>query len=165
MIVPENLYNGANAMALRKALTEERGPLLLRGFENAKNYWFPDIDSRAKFCLYASPPGPKGNHCIDAAFCIRSEEELRDLPSKVSLPSWMAQEIGGEALAIPEIRSELELEILAKLYSAYPRFKQEYEGFGGPRPYARDLDMGNDPPLPAMLSALSDRSTRGPNHD
>jgi hypothetical protein len=144
MIVPENLYNGANAMALRKALTEERGPLLLRGLENAKNYWFPDIDSRAKFCLYASPPGPKGNHCIDAAFCIRSEEELRDLPSKVSLPSWMAQEIGGEALAIPEIRSELELEILAKLYSAYPRFKQEYEGLGGPRPYARDLDMGND---------------------
>ena len=26
MIVPENLYNGANAMALRKALTEERRP-------------------------------------------------------------------------------------------------------------------------------------------
>jgi hypothetical protein len=38
MIVPENLYNGANAMALRKQLTESRGPLMLRGFENAKKF-------------------------------------------------------------------------------------------------------------------------------
>ncbi|MFU8886068.1 MAG: Eco57I restriction-modification methylase domain-containing protein [Cyanobacteriota bacterium] len=144
MIVPENLYNGANAMALRKVLTEERGPLLLRGFENAKKYWFPDVHSAAKFCLFASPPRPKGEHSIDAAFCIRTEKQLKELPGKVSLPSWIAQEIGGEALAIPEIRSSLELAIIEKLYAAYPRFKEGYEKLGGPRPYAAEIHMGND---------------------
>lgn len=144
MIVPENLYNGANAMALRKALTEERGPLLLRGFENAKNHWFPDIDSRAKFCMYSSPPDRVGDNSIDAAFCIRNEQQLKELPSRVSLPSWMAQEIGGEALAIPEIRSSLELAIIEKLYAAYPRFKEGYANHGGPRPYSAELHMGND---------------------
>jgi hypothetical protein len=144
MIVPENLYNGANAMALRQQLIEERGPLLLRGFENAKNYWFPDIDSRAKFCLFVSPRGTKGNNRVDAAFCIRTEQQLRELTSQVSLPSWLASEIGGEALAIPEVRSSLELGIIEKLYRTYPRFKDGYGQLGGSRPYARELDMGNE---------------------
>lgn len=144
MIVPENLYNGANAMALRKQLTEVRGPLLLRGFENAKSYWFPDIDSRAKFCMYVSPDGPTGVNPIDSAFCIRSEQQLKELPGRVSLPSWVATEIGGEALAIPEIRSSLELGIIEKLYRAYPRFKDGYEKLRGARPYATELHMGNE---------------------
>jgi len=144
MIVPENLYNGANAMALRKELMEERGPLLLRGFENAKKHWFPDIDSRAKFCLFVSPSGPKGENQVDAAFCIRTEQQLKELSGKISLPSWMAREIGGEALALPEIRSSLELAIIEKLYAAYPRFQDGYGTLGGTRPYARELDMGNE---------------------
>ena len=131
MIVPENLYNGANAMALRKQLTEGRGPLILRGFENAKKFWFPDIDSRAKFCLYVSPSSPKGDNPVDVAFCIRTEQQLKELPGKASLPSWVAKEIGGEALAIPEIRSSLELDIIEKLYRAYPRFKDGYEKLRG----------------------------------
>jgi hypothetical protein len=141
MIVPENLYNGANAMALRKVLTEERGPLQLRGFENAKKHWFPDIDSRSKFCLYISPSGPKGEHDIDAAFCIHNDQQLKELASRVTLPRWMAREIGGEALAIPEIRSRLEVEILNKLYSAYPSFSSSYCATPGSRPYEREIDM------------------------
>ena len=141
MIVPENLYNGANAMALRKQLTEERGPLTLRGFENAKKFWFPDIHSAAKFCLYVSPSGPKGENQVDAAFCIRNEQQLRELPGKVSLPSWIAREIGGEALALPEIRSSLELAIIEKLYAAYPRFQDGYGRLGCSRPYATELHM------------------------
>ncbi len=144
MVVPENLYNGANAMALRRELTERRGPLLLRGFENAKNHWFLAIDSRSKFCLFVSPPSPPGEYGIDAAFCIRTNEQLRELSNKVLIPGWVCKEIGGEALAIPEIRSTLEVEILEKLYAAYPRFSDGYTKLIGGRPYARELDMGND---------------------
>jgi hypothetical protein len=144
MIVPENLYNGANATALRKQITEKRGPLTLRGFENAKKFWFPDIHSAAKFCFFVSPSAPRGDNRVDAAFCIKNEKQLRELSGRVSLPSWMAQEIGGEALAIPEIRSSLELEIIEKLYRAYPRFKDGYEKLGGTRPYATELHMGNE---------------------
>ncbi len=143
MVVPENLYNGANAMALRRELTERRGPLLLRGFENANKHWF-DIHSAAKFCLFVSPPNPVGEHRIDAAFCIRTDRQLRELPNRVLIPAWVANEIGGEALAIPEIRSTLEIDILEKLYGAYPRFSEGYAKLPGGRPYAAEIHMGND---------------------
>jgi hypothetical protein len=117
---------------------------LLRGFENAKNHWFEVIDSRSKFCLFVSPPGPVGEHGIDAAFCIRTDQQLRDLPNKAFIPGWVSKEIGGEALAIPEIRSSLEVEILEKLYSAYPRFSDGYAKLRRGRPYAAELHMGND---------------------
>jgi hypothetical protein len=94
--------------------------------------------------LFVSPNGPKGDNRVDAIFCIKNEKQLKELSGRVSLPSWMAKEIGGEALAIPEIRSSLELEIIEKLYRAYPRFKDGYEKLGGSRPYARELDMGNE---------------------
>jgi hypothetical protein len=94
--------------------------------------------------LYVSPSGPKGDNRVDAAFCIRTEKQLKELPGKVSLPSWMAREIGGEALALPEIRSSLELAIIEKLYAAYPRFKDGYEKLKGARPYATELHMGNE---------------------
>jgi hypothetical protein len=144
MIVPENLYNGANAMALRKELAERRGPLLLRGFENAKKHWFPDVHTAAKFCMFVSPPSPTGEHAIDASFCIRTNQQLRDLPNRVSIPAWVSQEIGGEAIAIPEIRSALEVEILERLYNAYPRFSEGYAELGGQRPYAAELHTGNE---------------------
>ncbi|MEI7951284.1 MAG: N-6 DNA methylase [Synechococcaceae cyanobacterium ELA182] len=144
MVVPENLYNGANAMALRRELTERRGPLILRGFENTKNHWFEDIDSRSKFCLFVSPPRPVGDHGIDAAFCIRTDQQLKELPSKVVIPAWVNKEIGGDALAIPEIRSNLEVEILERLYAAYPRFSDGYAKLPGGRPYAAEVHMGND---------------------
>lgn len=144
MVVPENLYNGANAMALRQELTERRGPLLLRGFENARKHWFPDVHTAAKFCLFVSPPGPISDHGIDAAFCIRTDQQLKELPSKVVIPAWVSKEIGGDALAIPEIRSNLEVEILEKLYAAYPRFSDGYTKLPGGRPYAAEVHMGND---------------------
>ena len=144
MIVPENLYNGANAMALRRELIERRGPFLLRGFENTKSRWFQGIDSRSKFCLFVSPPGPAGKHQIDAAFCIRTDQQLKELPNRILIPDWVAKEIGGDALAIPEIRSNLEIEILEKLYAAYPSFKEGYANLPGGRPYAAEIHMGND---------------------
>ena len=144
MIVPENLYNGANAMALRKVLTESRGPLLLRGFENSKKYWFSDIDSRAKFCLFVSPHSPAGEYSIDAEFCIRTGQRLRESRNRVKIPPWINKEIGGEALAIPEIRSNLEINILEKIYEAYPPFCEGYAAISDQRPYAAELHTGNE---------------------
>jgi hypothetical protein len=46
--VPENLYNGANAAAIRARLFEGCSLHALIGFENTKRVWF-EIDTRAKF--------------------------------------------------------------------------------------------------------------------
>jgi type I restriction-modification system DNA methylase subunit len=49
--VPEGLYNGANATAIRQELFEAFRLERLAGFENTKGIWFPSIDTRMKFCL------------------------------------------------------------------------------------------------------------------
>jgi hypothetical protein len=55
-LVPENLYNGANASAIRKYLFDRMNLHRLVAFENTLKVWF-EIDSRQKFCLYAAQPG------------------------------------------------------------------------------------------------------------
>ena len=55
--MPEGLYNGANCMAIRRALYEACRLDRVYGFENANEVWFADIDSRMKFCLYAADIG------------------------------------------------------------------------------------------------------------
>ncbi|HEX8107487.1 MAG TPA: hypothetical protein VF516_07145, partial [Kofleriaceae bacterium] len=72
-IVPDGLYAGANSMAIRKQLFESFRLDLLLGFENAKEVWFPGVDSRAKFSLYAAQNG-ETTDVFRAAFCIRSPD-------------------------------------------------------------------------------------------
>ena len=55
-LVPENLYNGANASAIRNHLFDHMKLHRLVAFENTRQVWF-EIDSRQKFCLYAAQPG------------------------------------------------------------------------------------------------------------
>jgi hypothetical protein len=52
--VPEGLYNGANATAIRGELFDQRRLEKLAGFENSRGIWFPSIDTRTKFCLYVA---------------------------------------------------------------------------------------------------------------
>ena len=77
--VPENLYNGANAAAIRHHLFEHTGLSGLIAFENTKRVWF-DIDTRQKFCLYVAQPGGKTDS-FGAAFGVNSAEKLAALSS------------------------------------------------------------------------------------
>jgi len=100
---PENLYNGANAIAIRRHLFEKCRLHALIAFENAKKVWF-DTDSRAKFCLYTASPNA---HTEDfpAAFGINTVEKLLALQGKLpfDIPVSLVKEFSPEALAIAEV--------------------------------------------------------------
>src|SRR5258708_40075731 len=81
--VPENLYNGANATAIRRHLFEKCRLHALIAFENSRKVWF-DIHTAAKFCLYVASPGGC-TEVFAAAFGINSEEKLAALRTRLPL--------------------------------------------------------------------------------
>lgn len=141
--VPENLYNGANAAAIRSHLFEACQLHALVGFENTRQVWF-EIDTRAKFCLYAASPNGSTDN-FPAAFGVNSTEKLAALragfPFEVSVA--LVREFSPEALAIAEIAHPSDLAIASKLYARFPKFGDANAGSAG-RIYSRELDMGND---------------------
>jgi len=143
-IVPENLYNGANAMAIRKELFERFELKALYGFENAREVWFVGIDSRTKFCIYAARRGGATSF-FRAAFGLRTPATLREATSGAALqiPISIVAEFSPDALAVMEFRSQVEIDIARKMYSRWPKFGKEIESIPQ-REYMREVDMGND---------------------
>jgi hypothetical protein len=142
-VVPEGLYNGANCMAIRKALYETCQLETVLGFENTGEVWFKDIDTRMKFCVYAAKVGGSTD-AFRAAFNIRSHERLTRVRSGESLriPVRLVREFSPDALAIMELGSQQDIDIAAKMYR-WPAFGDETAG-PPRRVYMREIDMGTD---------------------
>ena len=141
--VPENLYNGANAAAIRRFLFDKCKLDRLVAFENTRKVWF-DIDTRAKFCLYVASPGSKTT-TFDAAFGINSEEKLAALSAglPIRMPISLVEEFSPEAFAIAEVAHPSDISVSRKLYARLPKFGSEQQA-AATREYMREIDMGND---------------------
>jgi len=141
-IVPDGLYAGANCMAIREALFT-RCTWGLLGFENAKGVWFPDVDTRAKFALYAARRGGT-TEAVEAAFVIRSPEALRFALAggTLKLPVTMVKEFSPDALAVMEFRSQRDIDIATKMYARWPKFGALVPGTTH-REYLREFESGH----------------------
>lgn len=142
--VPEGLYNGANATAIRKELFAKFRLESLAGFENTKGVWFPAIDTRMKFCLYVAW---KGGHTesIPAAFRVNTADKLQYLMARhtLSIPVAIVEEFSPDAMAVMEFAAQSEIDVCAKMYGRYPKFGAEIDGVPY-RHYMREVDMGTD---------------------
>lgn len=141
--VPENLYNGANAAAIRAHLFDSCELQTLVGFENTGEIWF-ETDTRLKFCLYVAVPGGR-TESFSAAFGVNSHEKLASLKEgfPIEIPVALVREFSPEAQAVAEVAHRSDIEIARKLYARFPRFGEELDGVPT-RQYSRELDMGND---------------------
>ncbi|MDW9959467.1 N-6 DNA methylase [Sinorhizobium meliloti] len=141
--VPENLYNGANAAAIRAHLFDSCELLTLVGFENTGGIWF-ETDTRLKFCLYVAVPGGR-TESFSAAFGVNSHEKLASLKEglPIEIPVALVREFSPEAQAVAEVAHRSDIEIARKLYTRYPRFGEVVDGLPT-RQYAAELHMGND---------------------
>jgi len=142
--VPEGLYNGANATAIREELFDRRRLEKLAGFENTKGIWFPSIDTRTKFCLYVAwRDGKTDQFC--AAFRVNSLEKLAEFSEGrgLSIPTDLVAEFSPDARAVMEFSAQEDIDICTKMYRRFQKFGERFEGFGY-RPYMREVDMGTD---------------------
>jgi N-6 DNA Methylase len=142
--VPEGLYNGANATAIRKELFSAFRLDRLAGFENSKGIWFPKIDTRMKFCVYVAWKSGKTNEFL-ASFRVNTAEKLQEFKSGKGLriPVSVVEEFSPEAVAVMEFAAQSEIDICARMYALYPKFRVEIEGVPY-RHYMREVDMGTD---------------------
>src|SRR5581483_3018021 len=102
-VAPENLYNGANATAIRQALFGRFRLSRLLGFENAREVWFEGIDSRTKFCIFAARRNG-GTEAFDARFSIRSVVDLGAAlhGGTLRVPVALVEEFSPDAIAVME---------------------------------------------------------------
>jgi len=142
--VPEGLYNGANATAIRKELFTKFRLERLAGFENTKGIWFPAVDTRMKFCLYVARKGGETAH-LPAAFRVNSTEKLQSLMAGriLSIPVAIVEEFSPDAVAVMEFAAQSEIDVCAKMYGLYPKFGAEIKDVPY-RHYMREVDMGTD---------------------
>ncbi len=141
--VPENLYNGANAAAIRRFLFDACKLNCLIAFENTRKIWF-DIHTAARFCLYVATPGSTTTS-FAAAFGINSRERLAALSAglPIELPVSLVEEFSPEAFAIAEVAHPSDISISRKLYARLPKFGAELQG-AAMREYMTEIHMGND---------------------
>jgi hypothetical protein len=142
--VPEGLYNGANATAIRRELFSSFRLEHLAGFENTKGIWFPKIDTRVKFCLYVAWKEGRTDE-FHAAFRVNSGEKLRSFMSGSGLriPVSVVEEFSPDAVAVMEFAAQSEIDICTRMYALYPKFGTEIEGLPF-RHYMAEVHMGND---------------------
>jgi hypothetical protein len=142
--VPEGLYNGANATAIRNELFTKFRVERLAGFENTKGIWFPAVDTRMKFCLYVAWKGGQTEN-LPAAFRVNTAEKLQDLMAgrTLSIPVAVVEEFSPDAMAVMEFAAQSEIDVCAKMYGRYPKFGTEIGGVPY-RHYMREVDMGTD---------------------
>jgi hypothetical protein len=141
--VPDNLYNGANATAIRQYFFSKTRFERLVCFENTKRVWF-DIDTRAKFFMYVAIPGGETTS-FPAAFGVSSLAKLNALSTGLpfEIPITLVREFSPDALAISEIAHKSDIEIAKEIYSVLPKFVN-YRQADGSRPYLAELHMGNE---------------------
>lgn len=142
--VPEGLYNGANAAAIRTEIFERFQLERLVGFENSRGIWFPAVDTRAKFCLYVAWKGGSTTE-FPAAFLVKTAKGLADSVSGaiLKIPVSLVAEFSPDAMAVMEFASQREIDICRKMYARYPKFGEVIEGLPL-RVYMREIDMGTD---------------------
>jgi hypothetical protein len=143
-LVPDGFYLGANASALRRELVEGWQWERVYGFENTREVWFKDIDSRTKFCIYTARKGGT-THGIEVAFGLNSEAELRRVREQggISLTADLLRQLSPETYALPDTASLAGLDLVERISARFPRFGEPRVGWPE-RVYIRELDMGND---------------------
>ncbi len=142
-VVPEGLYNGANCMAIRRALYGACRLDSIVGFENNAEVWFPGVHTAMKFCIYAAQVGGK-SEVFRIAFNVRSHEQLAEVLAGRSLqmPVRLVAEFSPDALALMEFQRQLDIDIAEKMYR-WPAFGDS-KATGPEHVFSREVDMGTD---------------------
>jgi hypothetical protein len=141
--VPEGLYNGANATAIRHELFSAFHLERLGGFENTKGIWFPSVHTAMKFCAYVAWKGGTTDRFL-ASFRVNSSEKLQTFVSGkgLSIPVPIVAEFSPDAMAVMEFAAQSEIDVCAKMYGRYPKFGAEVDGVPY-RHYMAEVHMGN----------------------
>jgi hypothetical protein len=140
LVTPSGLYTDQGSVDLRKLLIERCNWQWLYGFENRHKIF--DIDSRFKFAVIIAQKGSKTT-ALQAAFMRHELEDWGEARGALLYPAERFHAFSPTTLAVLEIRSSQDLEVLAKVYANSVLLGEEGPDGWGIR-YVTEFHMTND---------------------
>jgi len=143
-LLPENLFNGSNAAAIRSEMLNSFALRALIEFNNTNRIWFSSVHGQTNFALYVAEKGA-ATASIPMSFGINTIEKLANLQSglPISMPINLIREFSPDALAISDIAHPADIAIVQKIYTRLPKFGDDLPD-APTRRYMAEVHMGND---------------------
>ncbi|WP_273212496.1 Eco57I restriction-modification methylase domain-containing protein [Helicobacter rodentium] len=135
-VLPSALMLEEGSYTLRKEILENKTLKYFYSFENREGI-FKDVDSRYKFALMQVVNAKvKAKHTIQTMFYKTNIEEIYNKSNRIPLTLKDIKALSPSQLALQEVRSQKDLEILQKCYAAFAPLNS--------LDMRRELDMTND---------------------
>ena len=151
LLVPSGIASDKTAARFFKSVATEGRLKALYDFENRRTRhaappFFPDVDSRFKFCVFAASPSPVPGDAR-CAFFLQSVSELSDPDRCFPLTAESFARVNPNTGTAPIFRSRRDAELTSAIYDRLPVLVDHSSGEAvkaWPVKYLRMFDMTND---------------------
>ena len=119
-VLPTGIATDDTTKFFFQDIVETKSLVSLFDFENRSGF-FPDVDSRMKFCLFTAGSGahPAADHA-EFAFFAHAVEELRDPERRFTLSPEDISLLNPNTLTCPTFRSRRDAELAKAIYRRVP---------------------------------------------
>ena len=163
LLVPSGIASDKMAAPFFKSVATEGRLKALYDFENRRTRYdttpfFPDVDSRFKFCAFVASPAP-GNKPARCAFFLQDVSETEDPERCFPLSAADFARVNPNTGTAPIFRSRRDAELTTAIYDRLPVLVDRSSGEAvkaWPVKYTRMFDMTNDSGLFRTRSELEE---------
>ena len=169
LLVPSGIASDKTAAKFFKGVATEGRLKALYDFENRRTRYdappfFPDVDSRFKFCVFAASPSPVPGDAR-CAFFLQDVLELDDPDRCFPLTAESFARVNPNTGTAPIFRSRRDAELTAAIYGRLPVLVDRSAGGAvkaWPVKYTRMFDMTNDSGLFRTRAELEEKEGAWP---
>ncbi|MEX0999696.1 MAG: restriction endonuclease [Thermodesulfobacteriota bacterium] len=153
LLTPSGIASNKYSSDFFRIIATEGRLSSLFDFEN-KKVFFPDIDSRFKFCTYIAGGDSKTFDHIDMAFFLHNVSELDELEKIITLTAKDFARVNPNTGTAPIFRTKRDAEITVSIYEKFPVLNNHSKDKIWKLKYMRMFDMANDSGLFKTLDQL-----------
>ena len=169
LLVPSGIASDKTAASFFKGVATEGRLKALYDFENRRTRhnappFFPDVDSRFKFCVFAASPSPQPGDA-QCAFFLQSVSELADPDRCVTLSAEDFARVNPNTGTAPIFRSRRDAELTKAIYGRVPVLVDHSSGkavMAWPVKYTTMFHMTNDSNLFRTRAELEEKEGAWP---
>ena len=164
LLVPSGVASDKTSAEFFKAVATEGRLRALYDFENRRTRFeaapfFPDVDSRFKFCVFVAGRTPSGNDAT-CGFFLQDVSELDHDDRRFSLAASDFRSLNPNTSTAPVFRTRRDADLTTAIYRRLPVLvdrSDEQESRVWPVKYERMFDMTNDSDLFSTRADLEER--------
>jgi hypothetical protein len=153
LLSPSGIAADKTASTFFKGIATDGHLFALFDFEN-KKIFFPDVDSRFKFCTYIAAGHKRRFAHADMAFFLHDVAELDEPERVLKITHKDFAHVNPNTATAPIFRTKRDAKITLSIYEKFPVLNDHNRGKLWPVKYLRMFDMANDSALFKTRSQL-----------